>query len=266
MTSSYSQNTAAAYDSFAAFYDVIFADQRQDYAYWRQRLAGRGSTLEVGCGTGRISRLGPRDGSLVGLDVSRDMLAVARERLGPGTPLVLGDARALPLASGTFQQVICPRGVFSHILSPADHVVAKKELFRVAGTGSQVIVDVPNLVPLYGQVREEMQVILPVKTVRTRTSTYTLRDSVTMGQRERCVTFRHNVVRKMHDKGSVRTYDISLDTYVHTEQSLCGLFDTDGFRLSDLTYDYSGEARDGVRPRFLVAARKIDSLMVQPSG
>jgi SAM-dependent methyltransferase len=67
-------------------------------AWLLARLRGRRCALDLACGTGRLSTHIPAD-SVVGLDISKEMLATARQR---GLAVVRGDGNALPFASGTF--------------------------------------------------------------------------------------------------------------------------------------------------------------------
>jgi DNA-binding transcriptional ArsR family regulator len=67
--------------------------------------------LDIGTGTGRIIEiLGPRVAHALGIDQSREMLAVARvnlERAGLGNSIVrLGDMYQLPLADASFDAVV----------------------------------------------------------------------------------------------------------------------------------------------------------------
>jgi SAM-dependent methyltransferase len=94
--------------------------------------------LEVGCGAGHVlARFDARP--RVGIDLSPTMLAKSRARLGPGTPLVLGSADALPFADGSFDCVICTE-VLEHTPDPGAVI---HELVRVAGHGC-VVVSIPN--------------------------------------------------------------------------------------------------------------------------
>jgi demethylmenaquinone methyltransferase/2-methoxy-6-polyprenyl-1,4-benzoquinol methylase len=61
------------------------------------------STLDVACGTGFLTR--NLRGSVTGLDQSKQMLAIARERRPDGR-FVTGDALALPFADGAFDRVL----------------------------------------------------------------------------------------------------------------------------------------------------------------
>ena len=58
--------------------------------------------LEVGCGTGVFSHyFGQKGLEVIGVDISKDMLAVARNK-GNGVLLVLGDACRLPFPDNAF--------------------------------------------------------------------------------------------------------------------------------------------------------------------
>jgi len=70
-------------------------------------LGGRERVLDVGCGTGELTRVlaaeaGP-DATVVGVDADVDLLAVAREH----APVAAGDALALPVADGAVDLVVC---------------------------------------------------------------------------------------------------------------------------------------------------------------
>lgn len=93
--------------------------------------------LDAGCGTGRRIR-SARAALRVGLDASEDMLAagIGGEEAGAGVEALLGDVRAMPLASGAFDVVWC-RLVLGHL--PALEA-AYSELARVSDRDAIVIV------------------------------------------------------------------------------------------------------------------------------
>ncbi len=66
--------------------------------------------LDLGCGTGRLSRALATSGAVVGLDTSAAMLAAAR-RENPAR-LVQGDAFRLPFADASFDAVVALRLAF----------------------------------------------------------------------------------------------------------------------------------------------------------
>lgn len=75
--------------------------------------------LDAACGTGAVSRpvasSAGSSGSVVGLDVDSEMLAVARQSTpggrGAATRWVAGDAVSLPFAGASFDAVVCQQGL-----------------------------------------------------------------------------------------------------------------------------------------------------------
>ena len=91
------------YRDHAAAYDKLVSAEDCDHqllpAIERLCPLASASVLEVGTGTGRISRLLVGQGArLVGFDFSPAMLAVAHDHLGNSAALAQADARNLPLA------------------------------------------------------------------------------------------------------------------------------------------------------------------------
>lgn len=79
------------------------------------RLTNVRSILDVGIGTGYLAkRLSDLGYDVTGIDVSENMLAIARERMGSGAKLIQGDAQRMPLFKSGFDIVLCTR-VLSHI-------------------------------------------------------------------------------------------------------------------------------------------------------
>ncbi len=67
---------------------------------------GRGSLLDIGCGTGIFTTFFKGMGfSVTGLDLSLDMILCVRTK-DPQIPLVLGDAQLLPFGKDLFQYAI----------------------------------------------------------------------------------------------------------------------------------------------------------------
>jgi demethylmenaquinone methyltransferase/2-methoxy-6-polyprenyl-1,4-benzoquinol methylase len=68
---------------------------------------GPGRVLDLGCGTGDLSRLLARAWATpVGVDISHRMLVEASRKLGRAGRLVQGSAFALPFSDGTFAGVV----------------------------------------------------------------------------------------------------------------------------------------------------------------
>ena len=99
--------------------------------------AGRGTCLDLGCGTGvAIPALLERGWRVVGVDLSGDQLRLARQRTeGPDAWLVAADAAALPFADGAFDAVV---SVLTHTdLDDPERAFA--EAARVVRRGGRVV-------------------------------------------------------------------------------------------------------------------------------
>jgi SAM-dependent methyltransferase len=143
------------WDHYAPFYDWENARTmgRRDIAFWTSFAKARsGRSLELGCGTGRVTLPLARAGARVtGVDFSAAMLAraVARARRVPSRrrpPFVRGDIRALPFAEGSFARVLAPYGVLQSLTTDADLRAAIRQAARVLARGGWFGIDlVPDL-------------------------------------------------------------------------------------------------------------------------
>jgi SAM-dependent methyltransferase len=96
------------------------------------------SVLEVGCGSGVFLRLAAERGARVaGLDASRALLEIARERV-PDADLREGDMQDLPWEDDLFDLV----AGFNSFFFAADMVEALREAGRVARPGAAVVIQV----------------------------------------------------------------------------------------------------------------------------
>jgi SAM-dependent methyltransferase len=101
--------------------------------------------LDVGCGTGAISRRLTKWGRVVSTDFSALALEYSRRR---GLQhLLRADAMRLPFATGSFDLAVC-MDVLEHL--PDDHA-ALCELFRVLKPGGRLIATVPAYPHLWGE-------------------------------------------------------------------------------------------------------------------
>ncbi len=94
--------------------------------------------LEVGVGAGNVLEKLP--GKRFGLDLSMRVLGDARRRLGKRAALVRGDAAVLPVASRSFDRVVCSE-VLEHLPDPG---AAVAEIARVVRADGVVVLSVPN--------------------------------------------------------------------------------------------------------------------------
>src|ERR1044071_8344261 len=100
------ETSAAPYDAMAPDYEAFVGDEVENrYPQWLAGLIALvaehgvtgGRALDVGCGTGRsLDALRLAGYEAAGIDPSRGMMAIARERLGEGIPLEVGGLPDLP--------------------------------------------------------------------------------------------------------------------------------------------------------------------------
>ncbi|MGH2825995.1 MAG: class I SAM-dependent methyltransferase [Actinomycetota bacterium] len=98
---------AAQYDKSIGFFERrVFGSEHREWACSR----ATGKTLEVAVGTGLNLTHYPDDVRLTGIDLSPEMLTIARDRaasLGRKADLKRGDAHELPFEDASFDTVVC---------------------------------------------------------------------------------------------------------------------------------------------------------------
>jgi SAM-dependent methyltransferase len=104
--------------------------------------------LDLGCRAGALTQHYATGNDVVGVDVDRDALARAEERLGISTAWVDVEAR-LPFADAAFDVVVAGE-LFEHLADPAA-VVA--DVRRVLRPGGRLVGSVPNAFRLKARLR-----------------------------------------------------------------------------------------------------------------
>src|SRR2546428_3401310 len=103
------------YSGLAATYDHTRSSPREVNEFWLPAVgleAGVTSSsrlLDVGCGTGRLAVPLSLRCRVVGVDVSREMIGVARAKGSPAT-FILGEAGRLPFLDRTFDTPVSGGG------------------------------------------------------------------------------------------------------------------------------------------------------------
>jgi ubiquinone/menaquinone biosynthesis C-methylase UbiE len=130
----YWDKKSRSYDREMQFMErALFGDSRG----WACSQAD-GDVLEVAVGTGLNLPNYPAQVRLTGIDLSEEMLAIARARareLGREVELRQGDAHALPLTDASFDTVVCTFG----LCAIPDIDAALDEMTRVLKPGGRLI-------------------------------------------------------------------------------------------------------------------------------
>ncbi|MEV1333010.1 class I SAM-dependent methyltransferase [Micromonospora costi] len=143
----YLGESRAFFAARAARWDTAFGDDLPAYvaAVAEAALPAGAVVVDVGCGTGRAlpalrDAVGPH-GTVVGLDVTPQMLAVARAAARrAGAHLVLGDSRRLPLPDGSVDAVFAA-GLLTHLPDPE---AGLRELARITRPGGTLVLFHPS--------------------------------------------------------------------------------------------------------------------------
>ncbi len=164
MESDYKRRDAQSYDHVAGTFD----DLAERYTVRVARAVARAidpsnrtSVIDMGCGTGVVSREIARQSgtgtTIVGVDLSQGMLEIARDRarsagVAEKVTFLAGDAEALDLPDGRFDGYVSLYA-FSHFPNPQKAVA---EAFRILAPGGRVAVAIgsgPSLFSMAGMGR-----------------------------------------------------------------------------------------------------------------
>lgn len=140
----------AYYRDVAPFYDAETAN-RDDLGFWEEIGAAHrgGRILELGAGSGRVTAaLAPFAGELVAIDLSPELMGLARERLAawPRVRLVRADMRALAFRR-PFDLVVAADDPFSHLVDDADRDRTLQGVARNLAPGGRFVLDALWLSP-----------------------------------------------------------------------------------------------------------------------
>ncbi len=127
------------FDKIACSYDRLNRIMSLGLDRWWRKSAVKGlhgSVLDVACGTGDMaSELCSRGCTVVGVDLSEEMLAIARRKVVNGK-WEMADAENLPFEDGSFDAVTCAFGVrnFVHLEQ------GLSEMLRVLKPGGTMVI------------------------------------------------------------------------------------------------------------------------------
>jgi ubiquinone/menaquinone biosynthesis C-methylase UbiE len=142
----YKELSRMEFDSAAHKFDNedikdIYNICKQDYPYTLRKLEEKDfeSLLDVGCGTGNVISLLQEkypERKYTGVDLSEEMIKVARSKNIPGASFINADAENLPFKEEVFDAVICTESFHHYPDAPAFF----KEAYRVLKPGGRLII------------------------------------------------------------------------------------------------------------------------------
>jgi SAM-dependent methyltransferase len=134
------EQVPASYDAVASDYETRFLDELAGKPHDRELLqefaaAVADPVVDIGCGPGQVGAyVRERGRRVVGIDLSRAMVSLARRRLDGA---VRADMRALPVAGASVAGVLA---FYSVLHLPRRHLAgALREFHRVLRDGGQVL-------------------------------------------------------------------------------------------------------------------------------
>jgi ubiquinone/menaquinone biosynthesis C-methylase UbiE len=127
------------FNFLAPFYDRVIPFARLEQTLKVLALPHAGILLDAGGGTGRVAEaLRPHVGSVIVADISRGMLAQARQK---SIAAASAETERLPFADETFDRVLMVDALH-HVVHQADTV---RELYRVLKPGGRLVIEEPDL-------------------------------------------------------------------------------------------------------------------------
>jgi ubiquinone/menaquinone biosynthesis C-methylase UbiE len=137
--------TDKSFDPFAREYDFMASLGSDRHSFFINNMSdARGAALDIGCGSGFLcSELAKHYETVIGIDNSREMLAIARERRhAPNIEYILMDASRLTL--GMKFDLIVSAGTFHHLDDLPTALQAIRRLLKP--NGRIVILDIVSKV------------------------------------------------------------------------------------------------------------------------
>jgi dTDP-3-amino-3,6-dideoxy-alpha-D-glucopyranose N,N-dimethyltransferase/dTDP-3-amino-3,4,6-trideoxy-alpha-D-glucopyranose N,N-dimethyltransferase len=128
------------YDDLHAIYDLINPARDDEYTYYRDIITESDEILEVGSGSGTLTlTLAECARSVVGIDISPNMLDIARPRV-PTVQFYNADMRDFQI-NRKFDKVICPFNTFMHMHSDDDAIAALSRFREHCHPEGRVVID-----------------------------------------------------------------------------------------------------------------------------
>ena len=243
------------WDEYAPFYDWENAQTlgRRDVPFWRRFAADvRGPVLELGCGTGRVTRPLARAGiDVIGIDRSGAMLerlriAHPKSRI----PVVRGDIRALPFPDASFRMVIAPYGILQSLIRARDLSASLASVARVVAPGGTFGIDLVPDVPNWREYRDRVQL-----RGRNGAAHLTLVESVSQDRKRRLTTFAQRYIERRGGRQREHTFELTFRTL--TVPQMTRQLERAGFTVNTVLGDYRGRPWDARADVWIILAKRV---------
>ncbi len=245
------------WDAYAPFYDWENAQTvgRRDVPFWR-RLArtAAGRVLELGCGTGRVSKPLVKAGvDLIGIDRSAQMLARFTHQRTKSTTrelrAVRADIRRLPFADRSFAMIIAPYGILQSLTRDRDLDAALAAASRALVPGGTFGIDLVPDVPRWREYDNRVQL-----RGRAGARHLTLIESVRQDRRRRLTTFSQTYVERRRGRTTEHHFDLTFRTL--TVPQMLRRLERAGFVVDSVLGDYQGRPWDARADVWIILAKK----------
>jgi len=245
------------WDEYAPFYDWENARTlgRRDVAFW-QRLAAQtnGPVLELGCGTGRVTRPLAKAGvNIVGVDRSAAMLDRLLQQLPNAKsriPIVRADIRALPFADASFPAVIAPYGILQSLIRPPDLTATLASVARVVASGGLFGIDLVPDVPNWREYRDRVQL-----RGLNGAAHLTLVESVSQDRRHGLTTFEQRYIERRGRQRREHRFELTFRTL--TVPQMTRRLERAGFAVQSVLGDYRGRPWDERADVWIILAKRV---------
>ena len=249
------------WDDYAPFYDWENAQTlgRRDVPFWRRVVAEtNGPVLELGCGTGRVTRPLAKAGvNIIGVDRSAAMLERFSQRLPnptsripPGIPVVRADIRALPFADASFPAVIAPYGILQSLIRSTDLTATLASVARVIAPRGLFGVDLVPDVPNWREYRDRVQL-----RGRQGAAHLTLVESVSQDRRRRLTTFEQRYIERRGGERREHRFELTFRTL--TVPQMTRRLERAGFAVQSVLGDYRGRSWDARADVWIILAKRV---------
>lgn len=235
-------------DAFRADYRRVYPhrdlDAARPQASFLLAQGVRGRVLDLCCGFGRHSLLFAEAGlDVAGLDLSRDLLAAARElpdyeRRLAGR-LVQADAREVPFASRSFDSLVNLFSSFGYF-GELDDARMLREIARVVKPGARVVLDLMNP----GYVRANLK----PESVREG-------DEFLLRERRSLLDGGRRVVKEVEMRSGGETKRWREDVRLYELDEMRARLADVGIAIEGVHGDFDGRAFAADAPRMLLSAR-----------